>query len=136
MSIPHIKPQFTNRTQPQLNQFLVRYSTMSFLNERVTEAIETSGVEVPDVARACGISVQSVYKWMNGKSKTISGANLMELSRLTGYEARWIICGKGEKRQDQKALSVFLAMQGMPEYKKDMLVQASNSLAEQKNGTH
>lgn len=109
---------------------------MSTLAERVTEAIRESGVDVPKVAKACGISVQAVYKWMNGLSKTIAGEPLIELSRITNYEARWIISGKGEKKKDPKAVAVYDAMQNMPEYKKDMLVQASNSLTEQPEPKH
>jgi transcriptional regulator with XRE-family HTH domain len=103
---------------------------MSTLAERVTEAIRESGVDVAQVADACDVSVQAVYKWMNGASKTIAGEPLVELARLTNYEARWIISSKGEKRKDPKAVAVYQAMQTMPEYKKDMIVQASTSLAE------
>jgi transcriptional regulator with XRE-family HTH domain len=109
---------------------------MSSLAERVTEAIRESGVDVAKVAQVCGISVQAVYKWMNGASKTIAGEPLVELARLTNYEARWIVSGKGEKRKDPKATAVYQAMQTMPEYKKDMLVQASTSLAEQPKSNH
>lgn len=67
---------------------------------------------------------------MSGASKNIAGEPLVELARLTNYEARWIISGKGEKRKDPKAVAVYQAMQTMPEYKKDMIVQASTALAE------
>lgn len=102
---------------------------MNSLAQRVSEAINGSGVSVEKVADACGISVQAVYKWMNGATQQISGENLVELARLTNYEARWIIKGVGDKRKDPKAVAVCLAMEQMPEYKKDMIVQASNSLA-------
>lgn len=109
---------------------------MSQLAERVSEAIRESGVDVAHVAKVCGISVQAVYKWMNGASKTIAGEPLVELARLTNYEARWIISGKGEKRKDPKAVAVYQAMQNMPEYKKDVLVQTSTALAEQPKPNH
>ena len=109
---------------------------MSSLSERVTEAIRESGEEVTKIARACGVSVQAVYKWMSGASKTIAGEPLIELARLTNYEARWIISGKGEKRKDPKAVAVYQAMQSMPEYKKDVLVQTSTALAEQPKPEH
>lgn len=133
----NIKPQFSRAMQPQFNQLWVASSTMSSLAERVTEAIRESGTDVTAIAKACGVSVQAVYKWMNGLSKTIAGEHLVELSSITNYEARWIISGKGDKKRDPKAVSVYLAMQNMPEYKKDMIVQASTALAEQpkSNGT-
>lgn len=112
---------------------------MSSLAQRVTEAIEESGVDVEKVSKACGVSVQAVYKWMRGDSMNISGLPLLELARITNYEARWIISGKGEKTKDPKAVAVYQAMQNMPEYKKDVLVQTSTALAEQpkphSNGT-
>lgn len=134
----NIKPQFTGCVQPQFNGFLLVSLTMSSLAERVTESIRESGASVPQVAKACGISVQAVYKWMNGRSNKINGEHLIELARVTNYEARWIISGKGEKRKDPKAMAVYTAMQNMPEYKKDVLVHTSTALAEQPkqgNGT-
>jgi hypothetical protein len=125
-----IKPQFTSIMQPQFNRMLVASRHMSTLAERVTEAISLSGTDVQQVAKTCGISVQAVYKWMNGASKTIAGEHLVELARITNFEARWIISGKGEKRKDPKAVAVYIAMQTMPEYKKDVLVKTSSALAE------
>lgn len=130
MFMDRIKPQFTKTMQPQFNNLWVASSTMSSLAERVTEAIKIADIDVPHVAKACGISVQAVYKWMNGLSKTIAGEHLIELARITSFEARWIITGKGEKRKDPKAVAVYMAMQNMPEYKKDVLVQTSTALAE------
>lgn len=108
---------------------------MTTLAKRVAEAINESGVEVAQVAAACGISPQAVYKWMDGRSMTISGLHLVELARLTNFEARWIISGKGDKRQDPKAMAVLAVMQNMPEYKKDVIVKTSSVLAESDNGT-
>lgn len=122
--------------QPQFKCLRLASSTMSSLAERVTEAIRESGVDVANVAKVCGISVQAVYKWMNGASKTIAGEPLVELARLTNYEARWIVSGKGEKRKDPKAVAVYQAMQTMPEYKKDVLVQTSTALAEHTEPHH
>ncbi len=131
-----IKPQFSNLMQLQFNSLKLASSTMSTLAERVTEAVEGSGTNVAKIAKACGVSVQAVYKWMNGGSQTIEGMPLIELARLTNYEARWIISGKGEKRKDPKAVAVYEAMQNMPEYKKDMIVQASTSLSKPSEGTN
>lgn len=98
----NIKPQFIDGMQPQFNVLGVASKTMSTLAERVTEAIRESGVDVNKAAKACGISVQAVYKWMNGLSKTIAGEPLVELARLTNYEERWLISGKGEKLKNQR----------------------------------
>lgn len=132
----HIKPQFTKQMQPQFNGISVASRYMNTLAERVTKALNESGTDVQQVAKTCGISVQAVYKWMNGASKTIAGEHLVELARITNFEARWIISGKGEKRRDPKAVAVYIAMQTMPEYKKDVLVKTSSALAEPDEGTN
>jgi transcriptional regulator with XRE-family HTH domain len=136
MSIENIKPQFSVKLQPQFNAFALGSLTMDTLAKRVAEAINNSGKDIPQIAKACGISVQAVYKWINGLSMKISGEHLVELARETNYEARWIISGKGEKRKDPKAIAVTQAMQNMPEYKKDVLVQTSSALAKPDEGTN
>lgn len=73
---------------------------METLPKRVQEAVEkakTNGHTVAGIAKLCGISRQAVYQWISGETKTISGENLVELSELSGYSARWIISGKGRK---------------------------------------
>lgn len=132
----YIKPQFNTLMQPLFNHSGVASSTMSSLGERVAEAINTSDVDVARVAKACGISVQAVYKWMNGRSMKIQADHLIDLARLTNFEPRWIISGKGEKRKDPKAVAVYTAMQDMAEYKKDVLVKTSAALAEPDEGTN
>jgi hypothetical protein len=67
---------------------------------------------------------------MSGASKTIAGEHLVELARLTSFEARWIISGMGEKHKDPKIVAVAEKMSLMPEYKKDMMVQMSITLTE------
>lgn len=72
---------------------------MTALSIRVKEAIDQSGVSVNEIAAACGISVQAVYQWKKGDSKTIKGDNIVELAYITGYEAMWILKGKGPKKR-------------------------------------
>lgn len=70
---------------------------MSTLADRVSEAIKNSGVSAEAIADACDISVQAVYKWKNGLTKTIAGKNLVPLAILTGYEPKWLVSGEGKK---------------------------------------
>ncbi len=85
---------------------LVALPVMSTLAERVKEAITNSEVDISALAKACGISVQAVYKWRSGGSQKISGENLVELARLTGYEARWIIKNIGDKKKDNDVAAI------------------------------
>ncbi len=103
---------------------------MNNLEDRVNEAFRESGVSVVEVAAACGISVQAVYKWLSGKSAKIDAVHLFVLERLTHYDAQWLCTGKGHKWKDPKAVAVYEAMRSMPEYKKDALVQASIAFTE------
>jgi hypothetical protein len=107
---------------------------MSTLAERVTEAIDDSGVRVADIASACKISPQAVYDWKKGDTLEIEGSNLVELARLTGYNALWIAKGEGPKRgltKDQA--SVLRAMEGMSQYKIDIVVKTVQGILEVEN---
>jgi len=112
---------------------------MSTLSERIKEAIETSGVTVSAVATACGISVQAVYQWMNGETKTIDGSNLVELAEVTGFDPRWIAREIPPKirryartpQQDH----VLKSMQTMPAPYADMVVKIVDTVAESKPGS-
>lgn len=104
---------------------------MATLAERVTEAIETSGVPVAEIARACEISPQSVYDWKKGATQEIEGRNLVELARLTGFTERWIAKGAGPKRGLSKAQQhVVGVMEKLPPYKVDMLLKTVDVIAE------
>lgn len=111
---------------------------MSTLSERVSEAVEGSGVKVADIAARCGISVQAVYGWMRGESKTIDGANLVELADLTGYEARWIAREMGPKRRTYPKTTsqehVLRAMQSLPREYETMVVKIVDTVSESKPG--
>lgn len=108
---------------------------MGTLSERVSEAINNGLTpSVPEVAKACDVSVQAVYQWMNGDTKQIMGEKLVELAEITGYSARWIATGKGDPkvtyaRTDQEA-HVLRAMQKMEGYQKDMVVKIADTVAE------
>ena len=88
--------------QLQLNNLGLASSAMNSLADRVSEALRESGIDAQKAAKACGVSVQAVYKWTNGLSKTISGANLIELADITKFEPRWIATGKGVKQTDER----------------------------------
>ena len=73
---------------------------MKLLHERVKEAVaaaKKNKVSVLAIAKACGISRQAVYQWMEEGANSIDGANLVELAELSGYNARWIANGRGPK---------------------------------------
>ena len=85
--------------QPEFKYFQIGFIPMDDKAKRIKEAIETSGVNVLDVAAKCGISRQAVYKWMRGETKKVSGENLVVLASITGYEPLWLMTGEGEKNK-------------------------------------
>lgn len=77
-------------------------STM-LLQDRISEAIQAAqarGHSISKIAEDCGISRQSIYYWMDGSTASIDGSNLVVLAFLSGYNARWIISGAGQKKID------------------------------------
>jgi transcriptional regulator with XRE-family HTH domain len=94
---------------------------MSTLEERVLEAIKATGMKVPVLAEKIGVSVQSVYDWMRGKSLgDMKADNLIELAYLAGYEPRWIRKEKGLKKKvitKEQEIILELAENMIPESK-------------------
>jgi len=111
-----------------------RVYAMATLSERITEAIETSGVSVADIATACGISPQAVYDWMKGNTKELMGDNLVELAEITGFEARWIAKESGPKRRvyarTQEQAHVLTAMMSMSPYEANIVVKIADTVAQ------
>lgn len=104
---------------------------MSTLAERVLEAIEATGLDVPDLAKKVGVSKQAVYDWKKGVSLAkIKGENLVELADLAGYEALWIMKGKGLKKKtlttEQEKL--LLAMQQAPTHQQNLITDIVESV--------
>ena len=107
---------------------------MATLSERITEAIDTSGVSVADIATACNISPQAVYDWMNASTKELMGDNLVELAAITGFEAYWIAKELGPKRRTYartpEQAHVLTAMMSMSSYEVNIVVKIADTVAQ------
>lgn len=70
---------------------------MNLISERVQHVLNNlpDNVTVADIAAACKISVQAVYKWRRGEISTIEPANLFRLADRTGFNPRWLATGEG-----------------------------------------
>lgn len=104
------------------------------LGERISKAISASGMEVKDVATACGVSVQAVYAWTRDEIKDLRNSNLFDLARATGFSAEWIGTGNGPEvvqyGPNPKIKHVIQVMELMPEVVQDEAVKEIDSLAE------
>lgn len=79
---------------------------MKLLHERVKEAVEAAKknkVSVLAIAKACGISRQAVYQWMEQGANSIDGANLVELAEPLRLQRQM-----DRERQGTKDKSPFL----------------------------
>lgn len=72
---------------------------MSTLAERIKEIMEATGLTTQQLADVCECTYQAVKKWETGASTSIGGEHLIALAEKTGYEAKWIITGKGPKHR-------------------------------------
>ncbi len=71
------------------------------LAERLRKALtERPEITQADLARACAIKPPSVSDWLNGKTKRLSGSNLLAAARLLGVRPDWLATGKGQMRAD------------------------------------
>lgn len=95
------------------NFMLLPMNTLAQRVKEATEAAKQNGHSVAAIARECGISPQAVYQWLDGRTKSIDGANLVELATLSGYHPLWIAKGHGDKcdsRAIQQAIKIMRKM--------------------------
>lgn len=65
------------------------------LSERLQAAMEYSGLNQAQLARACGVSAPSVHGWLSGKSKFLRGENLLRAAHALGVNENWLATGAG-----------------------------------------
>jgi hypothetical protein len=91
---------------------------MTTLSDRIIEAMDSSGVSVREVATACKVTYQAVRKWRTMETQSLDGNNLIAFSRLTGYEAEWLMTVAGPKHREyaknQSQSLTLKAMENMP----------------------
>ncbi len=68
------------------------------LKDRIKEALDGAGISAADLARATKSTNAAVTFWLNGATKTLKGEKAAMIELATGYNAQWIISGKGEKK--------------------------------------
>ncbi len=75
------------------------------LAERLQKALEERpDVSKADLARACGIKQPSVSDWFNGKTKRLTGSNLLEAARKLGVRPEWLATGLGPMHESDTNL--------------------------------
>jgi transcriptional regulator with XRE-family HTH domain len=82
------------------------------------------------LAIECKMSQSTLNRFMCGKTDSLDFAKIVAISKFFGVSVSQLI-GEAPLDEDLKFRAVVQAMQQMPEYKKDALVAASQSLIEQ-----
>lgn len=81
------------------------------------------------LATACGFNQSSLNRFMAGLTSSMSLDHVMAMANYFDLTVSQLI-GETGFTEDRKIRSVLIAMEHMPEYKKDALVAASTSLVE------
>lgn len=82
------------------------------------------------LANACGVTQSTLHRFLHGQIDSLDLAHLMSIASYFSLTVSQLI-GETAYAPDRKIRAVLLAMEHMPEYKKDVLVAASHTLAEQ-----
>jgi len=65
--------------------------------ERLKEARLAADLSKSELAREIGVSPQAVGLWEKGETKNLKNDHLFALEKVTGYSAKWLSDGKGDK---------------------------------------
>ncbi len=81
----------------------IDHGDMTTIGQRVQIAMESAGLNQPELARRIGISKQAVSAIISGSTKQPNPVNLFEIADATGFEARWLATGKGPQTKEEVA---------------------------------
>lgn len=98
--------------------------------EVIRSQLKAKGLSQRQLALMAGMSQSTLNRFMNQATDSLEFAHIMAIARALSMTVSELI-GETPILEDAKIRSVALAMKQMPEYKKDALVAASNSLAQQ-----
>lgn len=76
----------------------------NLLMNRIQEIID-SGFSQADLHRAAGVTKGTSNQWLDGKIKSIKLEYAQGIQTLTGFNANWIVTGKGSKKINDVQIS-------------------------------
>lgn len=89
------------------------------LADRLLAAMERTGINQADLARACGVKPPSVHGWLSGKAKFLRGENLLKAAEALGVNQQWLAMGSGpmtEGSQNGQQRPVEIDLENNPDY--------------------
>lgn len=72
------------------------------LKDRIKTAMEDAGLTPAELARRTKYTEATVSHWLSGRTKTLKGASASKVAQATGYNEKWLIEGKGERKHSNK----------------------------------
>ena len=100
------------------------------LAERIKEARQAAQLTQQQLADACGISMQAVSHWEQGRSKEITASNLFHLADVLRVDPRWLATGEGPPNKIQTVYSqVVTDLEELPAEKQELVLSLVRSLA-------
>lgn len=85
---------------------IIDAAAMSTINERIKEAMDAAGLDQPALGRRIGVSKQAISALISGSTKAPTAENVFRIAEATGYEARWIVTGKGPRTKQEAAMDL------------------------------
>ena len=108
---------------------------METLSQRVAKATEAAldkGYTAITLAKEIGVSKQTIYNWKDGRCFRLKGENLVELARVSGFSALWIMKNKGPKQPIPEAAIASQIVTQMEPGDRNTAIKILNSLIEPK----
>jgi len=68
------------------------------LNERIQTILDETGVDSIKLASFAGVTKGTVSQWLSGQIKSIKLEYAVGIQNALGYNAVWIVMGKGDKK--------------------------------------
>lgn len=95
----------------------------------IREQLKSLQMSQRQLALVAGMNQSTLNRFMNGDTDSLEFPHLYSIAQALAMTVSELI-GETPRTVDPKIRSVVLAMEKMPEFKKDALVAASTSLAE------
>ena len=76
------------------------------LKDRIREAMEGANLKRLQFAKATNRSSGAVTQWLDGTTKSLKAETAELMEAVTGYSAKWISTGRGEKMAGAKVTTL------------------------------
>jgi predicted XRE-type DNA-binding protein len=104
------------------------FMNWELIREKLAQLIETSGLSHNDLQTKSGVPQPTISRFMNGETQFMQLDNLAALAKALDSTVAEII-GERPLQVDLRTRRVLKAMEVLPDYKKEVLVNTAETLA-------